>query len=128
MSCQLWLLFFPIQKRKCLVFTIDGSGDRGINASISIGNKGKLEQFYETTNCIVGRIYSHITLLLGMKRMEHEYKLMGLAPYANNKVDKNIYSVFDDCLKLNGYKIEYKNKPKDYIFILSENFREKDLM
>ena len=103
----------PFKKEKCLVFTIDGSGDRGINASISIGNKGKLEQFYETTNCIVGRIYSHITLLLGMKRMEHEYKLMGLAPYANNKVDKNIYSVFDDCLKLNGYKIEYKNKPKD---------------
>ena len=78
----------PFKKEKCLVFTIDGSGDRGINASISIGNKGKLEQFYETTNCIVGRIYSHITLLLGMKRMEHEYKLMGLAPYANNKVDK----------------------------------------
>ena len=63
-----------------------------------------------------------------MKRMEHEYKLMGLAPYANNKVDKNIYSVFDECLKLNGYKIEYKNKPKDSYIHFERNFREKDLM
>ena len=103
----------PFKNEKCLVFTIDGSGDRGINASISIGKNGKLEKFYETSNCIVGRIYSHITLLLGMRRLEHEYKLMGLAPYAANKIDMDTYNVFDECLKFNGYKIEYKKKPKD---------------
>ena len=108
-----YILYFTLQKEKCLVFTIDGSGDRGINASISIGTNGKLEKFYETKNCIIGRIYSHITLMLGMRRLEHEYKLMGLAPYGINKIDKDVYNVFNECLKLNGYKFEYNKKPKD---------------
>ena len=103
----------PFKKEKCLVFTIDGSGDRGINASIFIGNDGRLEKFYETKNCIIGRIYSHITLMLGMRRLEHEYKLMGLAPYGINKIDKDVYNVFNECLKLNGFKFEFNKKPKD---------------
>ena len=115
----------PYKKKKCLIFTIDGSGDRGINATISIGEGGKIKKFYETTNCIVGRIYSHITLLLGMKRLEHEYKLMGLAPYAEDKIDKETYNVFNECLKISGYKFEYKNKPKDAYFHFEKKLRGK---
>ena len=35
----------------------------------------------------LGKIYSRITMLLGMA-WEHEYKLMGLAPYADNEIAK----------------------------------------
>ena len=115
----------PYKKEKCLVFTIDGAGDNGINATISIGNKGNLNQFYQTTNCVIGRIYSHITLLLGMRRLEHEYKLMGLAPYAQKKIDKSTYEIFDSCLKLDGYKINFKNKPKDSFFHFEKKLRGK---
>ena len=58
----------PFVNEKCLVFTMDGSGD-GLNASISVGDKGKLKRIYGTSDCIVGRIYSHITLLLGMREI-----------------------------------------------------------
>ena len=58
-----------------------------------------------------------------MRRLEHEYKLMGLAPYAQ-KIDKSTYEIFDSCLELKGYKIFFKNKPKDF-FHFEKNFVEK---
>lgn len=105
----------PYKKNKCLVFTMDGFGD-GLNATISIGNNGKLKRIYETDKCIVGRIYSHITLLLGMRRLEHEYKLMGLAPYGEKYFNKDCYSVFDEIFKFDGYKFIINKKPKDSYF------------
>ena len=33
----------PFKKKKCLIFTIDGAGDNGINATISVGEKGKIK-------------------------------------------------------------------------------------
>lgn len=115
----------PFKNKKCLIFTIDGAGDDGINGTISVGNNGQINQFYKTTNCIVGRIYSHITLLLGMRRLEHEYKLMGLAPYAQKKIDKSTYEVFSECLKLDGYKILFNKKPKDSFFHFEKKLRGK---
>lgn len=105
----------PFKNKKCLVFTMDGSGD-GLNATISIGEKGNLKRIYQTNQCIVGRIYSHITLLLGMKRLEHEYKLMGLAPYGEKYFDADCYKIFDEIIKLNNYKLLINKKPKDSYF------------
>ncbi len=94
---------------------MDGYGD-GLNATISIGQNGNLRRIYETDKCIVGRIYSHITLLLGMKRLEHEYKLMGLAPYGEKYFNRDCYKVFDEIIKLNNYKFIINKKPKDSYF------------
>ena len=38
----------PFKKNKTLIFTIDGSGDYGLNATISIGKNGILKEFYRT--------------------------------------------------------------------------------
>tara|TARA_Y100000590_G_scaffold466738_1_gene643140 strand:+ start:1004 stop:2227 length:1224 start_codon:yes stop_codon:yes gene_type:complete len=104
---------------------MDGYGD-GLNATISIGDKGSLKRIYQTDKCIVGRIYSHITLLLGMKRLEHEYKLMGLAPYGEKYFNKGCYKIFDEILKLNKFKFVINKKPKDSYFYFKkklEGFR-----
>ena len=66
-----------------LILTNDGMGDN-ICASISIGKEGRFERiasvpFTES----VGEIYALTTFLLGMVPLEHEYKLMGMAPYAS---------------------------------------------
>jgi carbamoyltransferase len=65
-----------------LVLTCDGSGD-GLCATVNIGKEGKVERIasVEETHSI-GRLYANCTHLLGMVPLEHEYKLMGLAPYA----------------------------------------------
>lgn len=67
---------------KTLVLTLDGMGD-GISATVSIGKDLKMERLAETSfyDSIGNNLYSEITAYLGMKRWEHEYKVMGLAPY-----------------------------------------------
>jgi carbamoyltransferase len=71
----------PWPEEKVLVLTCDGSGDR-LSATLSIGEKGALARIAEVSEQdSLGRFYAVITRLLGMAPLEHEYKVMGLAPY-----------------------------------------------
>ncbi len=100
-----------------LVFTVDGSGDRGINATISIIQNKKLKRLFETKNLIIGRIYRHITLILGMKWGEHEYKTMGLAPYSSQYYSDGPFKIFSESLNLKlKKKIIISKKIKDCYF------------
>lgn len=63
---------------KILTLTADGSGD-GLSSTVNIG----LSRITKTgRGGSVGEIYSLTTHYLGFRAWEHEYKLMGLAPYA----------------------------------------------
>ena len=65
-----------------LILTCDGSGDR-LCATANIAQDGHLERIAAVSHTMsVGLLYSLVTLLLGMKPGEDEYKVMGLAPYA----------------------------------------------
>ena len=47
---------------------------------------------------MLGRLYRYITLLLGMKPCQHEYKVMGLAPYGteyHGEASLNHFRKFD---------------------------------
>lgn len=67
---------------KALVLTNDGAGD-GLSSTVNIGEGWDIRRLASSTYYdSVGNIfYSEITAYLGMKRWEHEYKVMGLAPY-----------------------------------------------
>lgn len=68
-----------------LVLTCDGAGD-GICATVSIGRNGRLQRLHAIEQAdSIGNIYAMATFLMGMVPLEHEYKLMGLAPYADPK-------------------------------------------
>lgn len=82
-----------------LVLTNDGSGDR-ICATVNIGRNGNLECLAEIKDAeSIGFIYSMVTCLLGMVPLEHEYKLMGLAPYGNPLVAERIYQKLKSCFQ-----------------------------
>ena len=69
-------------KDTVLVLTCDGFGD-GLCATVSIGEQGKLRRIASVAqDNSVGRLYAFITFLMGMMPLEHEYKIMGLAPYS----------------------------------------------
>jgi carbamoyltransferase len=69
---------------KVLVLTCDGSGDR-LSASVSIGDKGQLTRIAGIAdNDSIGRLYAMVTFHMGMVPLEHEYKVMGLAPYVGD--------------------------------------------
>jgi carbamoyltransferase len=71
---------------KVLVLTCDGSGDR-VSATVNIGDNGHLERIASISEQdSIGRIYSMVTYYLGMMPLEHEYKIMGLAPYIGNHI------------------------------------------
>ena len=52
---------------------MDGSGDSTNNSS-TVSESGRLKCLYRTGTCNLGRIYQYVTLLLGMKPAEHEFK------------------------------------------------------
>ncbi len=106
-----------ITNQKTCVVTLDGGGDKS-NATIWIAKGKKLKNIYRTNIGNLGRIYRYITLILGMKPTEHEFKVMGLAGYA---LDNNIYyekslKIFRDTLNVKGIKFRYKKKIKDHYF------------
>jgi carbamoyltransferase len=74
-----------------LVLTNDGAGD-GLCATINIGRDGRIERIAEVPEAeSVGNIYAMVTFILGMVPLEHEYKLMGMAPYAHVEQAKPVY-------------------------------------
>ncbi|MFX0195386.1 MAG: carbamoyltransferase [Candidatus Hodarchaeota archaeon] len=65
-----------------LIFTADGAGD-GLSSTVNIGQNGKIKRIAESIyyDSVGNVFYSEITRYLGLKPWDHEYKVMGLAPY-----------------------------------------------
>lgn len=65
-----------------LVLTADGLGDY-VSATTNIGSDGRLVRRSQVSDeHSLGTLYQIVTFLLGMVPLEHEHKVMGLAPYA----------------------------------------------
>jgi len=78
-----------------LVFTLDGSGD-GISGRVSLWDKDKgMTTLHENPSFhSVGELFSRVTQFLGMKAGEHEYKLMGMAPYVPDDKSERAFRRF----------------------------------
>lgn len=69
--------------KRVLGLTCDGAGDN-LCATVSVCEGGRVHRIATTgRDASLGKIYSRVTYLMGMTPWEHEYKLMGLAPYAD---------------------------------------------
>jgi carbamoyltransferase len=85
-----------------LVLTNDGAGD-GLCATVSVGKDGKLERLASVPEAeSIGNIYAVTTFLLGMVPLEHEYKLMGLAPYASPKAAQAVFEDLEGLMRVDG--------------------------
>jgi carbamoyltransferase len=71
-----------VHDRPVLVITCDGHGD-GVCATVSIGEHGRLRRLFAVHEShSIATLYAVVTYLTGMVPNEHEYKVMGMAPYA----------------------------------------------
>jgi carbamoyltransferase len=85
---------------KTLVITLDGSGD-GVCGSINIGQSGKLTRLIGLFNYnSICEFYTKVTEQLGMKPMSHEFKVMGMSPYADEKYRQELLDVFRTYYKI----------------------------
>jgi carbamoyltransferase len=110
----------PFRKDRVLALTIDGWGD-GMNATAGVFEPdGHYQRIYHTDQCAIARIYRYMTLLLGMKPNEHEFKLMGLAPYGKAIHGQDALQVFRQTLQVDGIEFRWKVKPTDSYFWFKE--------
>ena len=61
-----------------------------------------------------------MTLLLGMKPNEHEFKVMGLAPYGKKKYAQRALDLFSSTLYVDGIEFKWNTKPDDSYFWFKE--------
>ncbi len=103
-----------INNEKSCVVVIDSYGDRNTETIWIDDGKRNLRNILKNNQCELARIYKFVTLILNMKPDEHEFKVMGMAPYGKKKYYLEIYeNVFKNILKLDGLKIVHKKRPKD---------------
>ncbi len=82
-----------------LVLTNDGAGDR-LCATVNIYSKGKMQRLASVhENHSIGIMYAVFTFLTGMVPLEHEYKIMGMAPYAHKSGAKKVSDEFWEMFK-----------------------------
>jgi len=115
-DCHTFYSYFASDMReKVLALTTEGIGDYS-NGTVSIFSENGRRELASTKENHIGHIYQYVTLLLGMKPNQHEYKVMGLAPYSNIKEKVKSLDVFKTVLKVDGLNIVYDRKPKDLYF------------
>ncbi len=118
--CHAAAAYYGSQWRdKVLVLTIDGGGDM-VTATVSIGSGVTIERLAATpaTNS-VGNIYSRVTFMMGFTPWEHEYKVMGLAPYASKENSDRLKRIFDSYLTLSSINpLVFERKISEPTFLI----------
>lgn len=106
-------------KEKTLVFTLDGEGS-GLCATISVFEQGKLRMISKSKkDASIGYLYAIATVYLGMKPLEHEFKVMGLAPYAKEHSVEKVYNKLKKIIWIDkdlSFKSPFSMPFADYFF------------
>lgn len=116
---------------KTLVFTLDGEGS-GLCASVNIFDGKKLKTISKSEKIAsLGYLYAIATMYLGMKPLRHEFKVMGLAPYAKEHNINEAYNKFKKIIWINS-SLEFKSKFNmpfsDYFFFKEMKFVRFDIV
>jgi carbamoyltransferase len=106
-SCHAWsgYAFYTGQRDwhdPALILTLDAEGD-DLCATVSVGREGRIERLASTpAGRSIGVLYSAITRRLGMRADEHEYKVMGLAPYAPARMAESAAELLGSLVRVEG--------------------------
>jgi len=96
---------------RVLVLTNDGAGD-DLCATVSIGEGGRLRRIASVhMDHSIGELWALFTAMMGMVPLEHEYKLMGLAPYAPSSGVARVKKVFDEYFSFRGDGLQWRVNP-----------------
>ncbi len=95
----------PYRNERALVLTIEGGGDDS-SATASIMSPSGTQEYWKSNEVQIGRLYKQVTLLLGMQPGQHEYKVMGLAPYSVEYHGKRSREFFRTINKVVGIEIQ----------------------
>lgn len=113
----------PLLRQPTVILHMESGGD-GKNASVSTFVPGEgIRPLCVSDKCPLGRIYKFMTLVMGMKPAQHEYKIMGLAPYASEQTTAKTYSIFKDLIAVKGLDFLPNPELTDSYFYFIERLR-----
>jgi len=114
------------KENKYAVVVLDAMGDN-INQSIWLkSSKKEIKSIVRNDEFELARIYKFVTLLLNMRPDEHEFKVMGMAPYAKKYYYKKIYNdVFKHIQKFRGLNLVHNKRPKNLYGYLKDKLRHQ---
>jgi len=95
----------PYRKEPALMLTIEGGGDDSSATISTMSADGAITEHWSSNLVQAGRLYAYVTLILGMKPGQHEYKVMGLAPYGNEYHGKRALEFFRRINRVDGIEI-----------------------
>ena len=113
------LYSYPGDLNEATIITLEGGGDDS-SATFSSYKDDKIKEIWSSNLVNLGRLYRYVTLILGMKPAQHEYKVMGLAPYGNKYHGQFSLDFFNSLSEINDYKIVPTNKIKDLYFSIKK--------
>jgi carbamoyltransferase len=95
-------------RQKYLVLTCDGDGD-GLCGTVRVmgGGEEQLVASIPWDNSL-GALYSWTTFGMGFVPLEHEYKLMGMAPYASDSASVEMAKVFASYLGIDETGLSFR--------------------
>ncbi len=94
---------YPQRGEAALAFTLDGSGD-GLSGTVARWDpdRGHALLSRRSSYHSLGDLYSQVTQLLGLRPGEHEYKVMGMAPYVRPEHSDAAYNIFRSYMRLDA--------------------------
>lgn len=109
-EAHLWAAvpFMENRQVSSLVISLDGEGD-GLSGMVAVYEGGRLDIKHRFKNSeSLGLLYSAVVDVLGMARNEHEFKVMGLAPYAKASAGEKAYERLKKVLWFDVEKMEFE--------------------
>ncbi len=92
-----------------LVLSCDGAGD-AVCATVNIGKRGRLRRLHTVSHFnSLGELYARTTQFLGMNPTSDEYKVMGLAAYANPGYARPAYAKIKGCIEVEKNGLGLRN-------------------
>lgn len=101
----------PFRNESVLVLTCDGAGDElcaTVNTVDRAGNIERIACIHESHS--LGMLYAMVTFAMGMVPNEHEYKLMGMAPYASKAAAEKSSGRFQDIFEFEKNGLTWQRK------------------
>ena len=114
----------PIRDPNTLIVTADAWGD-DLSATLSIFNGQKINRVkeYDHKKFQLARIYRYTTLVMRMLANEHEYKVMGLAPYYSGPKTQEVEKIFEKMQLFDSIDFSFNNDIKDIYHHLNTNLK-----
>ncbi len=125
-ACHAYYAFYgaPISREEwddVLVLTADSWGDGKNWSAWTVRDDGSLTLEGSGAEHGIARIYRFVTLILGMKPNEHEYKVMGLSGYGRSQAHAaSTERVFREILDFRGGRFVSAKPLKDSYFDLKD--------